>query len=100
MMDGRMGEHHYGEPRRESAEEKAERIVRTGLGEAGWVEQDLALHNKSDEVKLDLAMRLRQETTMTLKWIAKRLHMGAWTHLNKRLSEQRSRRSEVEQARD
>jgi hypothetical protein len=26
---------------------------------------------------------------MTLKWIAERLQMGAWTHLNKRLYEQR-----------
>ena len=33
--------------------------------------------------------RLRQETTMTLKWIAVRLGMGAWTHLNRRLYEQR-----------
>jgi len=36
-----------------------------------------------------VAIRLRAETTMTLKWISQRLQMGAWTHLNKRLYEQR-----------
>jgi len=24
---------------------------------------------------------LRQETTMSLKWIARRLYMGSWTHV-------------------
>ena len=72
MMDGRMGEHHYGAQRQESAQDKAER-----------------LRPKSDGIKIDLAAQLRQETTMTLKWIAHRLHMGTWTYLNKRLYEHR-----------
>ena len=25
---------------------------------------------------------LRQQTTMTLKWIAQRLHMGSWTYVS------------------
>jgi len=29
-----------------------------------------------------IARRLRQETTMTLAWIARRLHMGVWTHVS------------------
>jgi hypothetical protein len=49
----------------------------------------LRLRRKSDGVKIKLAARLRQETTMTLKWIAERLEMGAWTHLNQRLYEHR-----------
>jgi hypothetical protein len=28
-----------------------------------------------------VARRLRQETTMSLKWIADRLHMGSWTYV-------------------
>jgi hypothetical protein len=28
---------------------------------------------------------LRQETTMTLKWIAHRLKLGTWTHVTNRL---------------
>src|ERR1039458_3584416 len=31
------------------------------------------------------ARRLRQETTMTLKWMADRLKMGTWTHVANRL---------------
>jgi len=90
-MDGRMGEHHDGAERQESAEEKAERLVRDGLKKAGWMEEDLRLGRKFDPVKIKLAARLRQETTMTLKWIAQRLQMGAWTHLNKRLDEHRKK---------
>jgi len=90
-MEGRVGEHHYGEERRESAEHKAERLVKEGLKKARWNEAELATRPKSDPVKIRLAARLREETTMTLKWIAARLQMGAWTHLNKRLYEHRTR---------
>ena len=89
MMDGRMGEHHYGAQRQESAQDKAERLVQAALQQAQWTEQDLRLRPKSDGIKIDLAAQLRQETTMTLKWIAHRLHMGTWTYLNKRLYEHR-----------
>ena len=33
------------------------------------------------------ARRLRQETTMSLKWIALRLHMGSWTYVSNLLNE-------------
>ena len=89
QIDGRMGEHHYGEERRGSAEEKARRLVADGLRKARWTEADLRRRRKSDPVKIGLAAQLRRETTMTLKWIAERLQMGAWTHLNKRLYEHR-----------
>lgn len=56
---------------------------------AGWVPTELDKRSKGDAVKLAVAMRLRRETTMTLKWISQRLEIGAWTHLNKRLYEQR-----------
>jgi hypothetical protein len=32
--------------------------------------------------KVRMARRLRQETTMTLGWIAQRLHMDAWTDVS------------------
>jgi hypothetical protein len=35
--------------------------------------------------KMRMAGRLRQETTVTLKWIAQRLQMGTWTNLNHHL---------------
>ena len=81
QMDGHIGEHHYGAERSESAEAKAERLVQAGLKTARWTEEDLRLRRKSDEVKIRLAAQLRQETTMTLKWIAERLRMGSWSYV-------------------
>jgi hypothetical protein len=37
---------------------------------------------KGDPEKVRIAVRLRQETTMTLGWIAQALHMGTKTHLS------------------
>jgi hypothetical protein len=31
---------------------------------------------------VELARRLRTETTMTLRWIAERLQMGSWTYVS------------------
>src|SRR5256885_1516445 len=86
---GRMGEQHYGDERRESAEEKAQRLVAEGLRKAHCTEGDLTRRPKSDAVKIGLAAQLWRETTMTLKWIAERLQTGAWAHLNKQLYERR-----------
>lgn len=36
-------------------------------------------------VKLAIAARLRRETTLPLKWIAGRLHLGSWKSLNAKL---------------
>jgi hypothetical protein len=45
-------------------------------------EEGLPALGKGDKSKVALARRLRQETTMSLKWIARRLHMGSWTHVS------------------
>jgi REP element-mobilizing transposase RayT len=82
QMKEQMGEHHYGEERAETDQERAEGIVRKGLKQLGWKEADLATRRKGDPEKLKLALRLRAETTVTVKWIAERLRMGTWTHLN------------------
>jgi hypothetical protein len=37
------------------------------------------------------ARRLRQETTMSLKWIAARLQMGTWTYVSNLLNEPQKR---------
>jgi hypothetical protein len=44
----------------------------------------LKKRRKGDPKKVQIATRLRKETTVTLKWIAQRLHMGAWTHVSNR----------------
>ena len=77
----RVGRSHYGSERQEAGEDKAERLVRHGLKELGWAEKNLAERRKGDPGKVELARRLRQETTMTLRWIANRLEMGSWTYV-------------------
>jgi len=82
QMNEGLGEHHYGAERAETEQEQAEGIVREGLRRLGWTEKDLATRRKGDREKVKLAVRLRAETTMTVKWIAERLQMGTWTHAN------------------
>jgi REP element-mobilizing transposase RayT len=49
------------------------------------VETPQGQYRKGDQRKVRIARRLRQETTMTLKWIADRLKMGTGTHVTNRL---------------
>ena len=55
----------------------------------GWDEQEFQRRSKGAREKVRLAGRLRRETTMTLKWIAGRLHMGTWTYASNLLAAQR-----------
>jgi REP element-mobilizing transposase RayT len=81
QMTERMGSEHYGAERAESAEAKAQRIVEQELKRLRWSAHELEECRKGDERKLRIARRLREETTMTLAWIAERLRMGSKTHL-------------------
>jgi putative transposase len=85
QMAEQAGPSHYGEELRESAEEKARGIIAEEMKRLGWKEADLPRHRKGDGRKVRIARRLRQETTMTLKWIADHLKMGTWTHVTNRL---------------
>jgi hypothetical protein len=58
----------------------------------GWKESDLSKRPKGDQDKLELAIRLRSETTATTKWIAARLRMGTWPYLNHLLYWRRRRK--------
>ena len=71
------GPQHGGEERRESEAAWAEQKVRSELKRLGWAAEELAQRRKGDLQKLAIAQQLRRETTMTLNWIADRLHMGA-----------------------
>ena len=82
MMSQKAGPEHYGEEIRESAHEKAERLVWEELKKLGWRERELVKHRKGDPKKVKIALRLRRETTMTLEWTANRLCMGTKTHLS------------------
>src|SRR5262249_16736545 len=74
-MEGKLGDHHSGQLRRETAEAKAERIISQELNRLGWQENDLSCRSKTDSAKLALAVRVRKETTLPIKVIAARLHL-------------------------
>jgi REP element-mobilizing transposase RayT len=76
MMGCGMGKQHGGEEKRETDEQKAQRLVLEELQKRGWTEQDLKERCKTDVVKVKMAARLRSETVMTLDWIARHLQMG------------------------
>jgi hypothetical protein len=78
----RLGENHYGAERQESGEEKAERTVGEELKRRRWNESSLCGRRKSDPEKVKIALWLRRESIMTLKWIAHRLQMGSWTNVS------------------
>jgi len=86
QVEERHGASHYGKELQESATEKAERLVQEGLAKLNWTAAELAERRKGDQAKLELAVRLRAETTMTLKWIAARLQMGTGASLSNLLS--------------
>jgi len=50
-------------------------------------QRELTVRRKSDPVKVALARDLRFQTTMSLKWIARRLEIGSWTHVSNLLRE-------------
>ena len=76
-MESKLGEHHSGRLRHESAQAKGERIVVEELKRLKWKETDLKETPKTHPEKLAMARRLRRETTLTIREIAQRLHVGS-----------------------
>jgi hypothetical protein len=76
LMDGRLGENHSGELHRETAEQRANRIIAEELSRRGWEESDLAIRRRSDPRKVAIADQLRKVTTLPIKWIAARVQIG------------------------
>jgi putative transposase len=77
QIEGKLSEHHFGKLRLETAQAKAERLVAEELKRRQWAEADLTQRRKSDPEKLAIAVRLRRETTLSVKAIARRLHLGS-----------------------
>jgi hypothetical protein len=75
-LDGQLRQHHFGQIRLEVAQAKAERIIGEELHRLGWQQADLASRRKRDPSKLEIALRLRKETTLSVKQIAARLQLG------------------------
>jgi len=84
-LQGKLGEHHSGALRRESAWARAEAIIGEQLRRLGWKEAELERRPKSDAGKMALAARLRRETTLSIGEIAQRLHMGSRKTLSSKL---------------
>ena len=84
-IEGKVGENHPG--KHDSKPRRAERILGEELARLHWTHEDLAAQKKSHPIKLTLAARLRQETTLSVKQIAELLHLGkpksARTNLHK-----------------
>ena len=89
LMEGRLGENHSGEQRRESPEAKAERIIAEELLRLGCSDADLRPLRKCDAQKLAVAARVRRETTLSVKRIAARLNLGTPRNATVRLQEWR-----------
>ena len=84
-MEGKLGAHHSGELRRETAEAKGERIIAEELKRLGWSESDLVIRPKNDAGKMAIAVRLGRETSLSIKGIAARVHLGTSNTANARL---------------
>jgi hypothetical protein len=78
-MEGGAGENHENHEKREMDELKAERIVCEQLKKLAGTNAILESKRKGDPQKVEIVRRLREETTMTLEWVAAVLHMGSWT---------------------
>jgi REP element-mobilizing transposase RayT len=85
-IPGSVTEHHDARERAQTEEQKAEAIILARLKKLGWKKTELANRRKGDPQKVTLARDLRSQTTMSLKWIARRLEMGSWTHVSNLLS--------------
>jgi putative transposase len=81
-MEGSLGGHHAGELHLEAAQAKAERIISEELRRRDWKEPDLVMRRKNDPDKLEIAARLRRETTLPVKAIAARIHLGTSKNAN------------------
>ena len=78
MIGEKQGQQHHGVELRESAEQKAERILGRRLRKHGWTMNELNEWRKGDKWKMKVAMEIWKETTMTWKWITNRVCMGHW----------------------
>jgi len=63
------------------SEAKAERLITEALRVGGISQKQLASWRKGHPFKVELAAKLRAETTVGIRWIAGRLAMGTRGHL-------------------
>ncbi len=76
QMSGKLGLHHGGNERQETAEAKAKRTLAEEFTRRGWGVEALTERRQRDAEKIQRARRRRTETPMSWGWIAARLEMG------------------------
>jgi putative transposase len=81
-------EHHNAQVRQETEAEKAQRLINQQLCAVGWDRARLRSERKGHPLKVKIARQLRDQSTMTTKWIAAELSMGSWTYLNRLLRQE------------
>jgi REP element-mobilizing transposase RayT len=96
QMHGRIGANHFGPERKESAEESGRRILAQKLSELGLTLVQLEALPANATVKVELARRLRRETTLSLKWIAEQLGVGSWKYLSNLVGQEAPKPDEPE----
>jgi hypothetical protein len=89
LMKDQLSENHPGQLRSESAEAKGRRIIAEELSKLGWSSADPAMKRKCSPEKIEIAGRLRRETTLTMKNIAQLLEMGSPRNVAVRLYERK-----------
>jgi putative transposase len=82
-MSERVGLSYYGPELQESDEEKARRIIAEEIRRLKFPKIGLGQLDKSDSRKIQIAWRLRRETTVSLRWIAENLQRGSVGYLAK-----------------
>ena len=80
-IEEQRGKWHYGAELFELAEAKAERLIAEALRVGGINQEQLASWRKGHPFKVELAAKLRGQTTVSVSWIAERLAMGTRGHL-------------------
>lgn len=83
QVEAWIGPNHFGPERRESVQERARRIVGETLAEQQLSPAQLEVLPANAAVKVRLARRLRRETTLSLKEVARQLGVGSWKYLSK-----------------
>jgi hypothetical protein len=96
QMHGRIGANHFGPERKESAEERGRRSVAEKLSDLGLTPVQLDALPAKATVKVELARRLRRETTLSLKWVAEQLGVGSWKYLSNLLGQEAPKPGEPE----
>jgi hypothetical protein len=80
VVRGRRRESHSGGGKREHGEQAAGQLLRQGLALLKLEADDLRQRPKVSAEKAALAGWLRERTTVSLRWVSARLHMGHYSN--------------------